>query len=610
MKHRFGLNALALSLGCFGASCGPSTITVTTTADGGPGSLRAAVASANAADPSSSVRIELPAGTYTLNLCGGSEGDLDLTTGAVVTLVGTADRVVIRQTCAGERVLESRGGALLALSNLTISGGALASQDATAPAQGGGVRAAGDVKLERVTFSNNGVTGAPGAPAQGGGLYVGGSLDSTNAGFDTNSATGGSGEPGGPGEGGGLFVVGAIKMSGGSVSANVASGGESRGGGIAQASTGTQFISITGTQFTNNSVIGGAGASGGASGTIRGATARGGALAASGSTQLMDALFAGNFSRGGTITRHCPTSSGCYGRGGLSHGGAVFSTETLSLTRGTYASNYADGGLGYSTTFSGLNVWMGEPAGAAFHSLAAVTINGGIYSLNGVSPAPGFGQPSASMLQAPSANVVGAQFNDNYNAFIVDNDIHVSKSQFTSTVFAAVSAGSIRAENVTFNHNGTAVDVEGTAELSNCTVTDNTNGIRAAAIVALQCTLTSNFQGTLQTPRLTAYATVAIPGDNPLCFSGFTTVTGSAWNWFGDSSCALAGEGDVQGVAATLAPLANYGGSVATRPPPSGSPLIDRVPITACASTVDARGVSRPQGGGCDVGAVEIAITE
>jgi hypothetical protein len=55
-----------------------------------------------------------------------------------------------------------------------------------------------------------------------------------------------------------------------------------------------------------------------------------------------------------------------------------------------------------------------------------------------------------------------------------------------------------------------------------------------------------------------------------------------------------------------LSPLADNGGPTLTRALVSGSPAIDAVPLAdpACAGT-DQRGVSRPQGGGCDIGAFE-----
>ena len=53
---------------------------------------------------------------------------------------------------------------------------------------------------------------------------------------------------------------------------------------------------------------------------------------------------------------------------------------------------------------------------------------------------------------------------------------------------------------------------------------------------------------------------------------------------------------------ALLAPLGNYGGPTQTRPPLSGSPAID---TGGSCTGPDQRGVSRPQGAACDIGAVE-----
>src|SRR5690606_18945172 len=67
---------------------------------------------------------------------------------------------------------------------------------------------------------------------------------------------------------------------------------------------------------------------------------------------------------------------------------------------------------------------------------------------------------------------------------------------------------------------------------------------------------------------------------------------------------------DLSGVDPALAALADNGGPTPTRLPHPGSPAIDRIPPGTpllCDGTdpVDQRGVHRPQGDGCDVGAVE-----
>ena len=75
-----------------------------------------------------------------------------------------------------------------------------------------------------------------------------------------------------------------------------------------------------------------------------------------------------------------------------------------------------------------------------------------------------------------------------------------------------------------------------------------------------------------------------------------------------DASCGFsAASGDLLGVDPQLGPLADNGGPTLTMLPAPGSPVIDAIP-TPC-GTVDQRGVVRPQGSGCDIGAVEVEQT-
>jgi hypothetical protein len=58
-----------------------------------------------------------------------------------------------------------------------------------------------------------------------------------------------------------------------------------------------------------------------------------------------------------------------------------------------------------------------------------------------------------------------------------------------------------------------------------------------------------------------------------------------------------------------LGPLANNGGTTETMALPVGSPALDQVPAGApgCSGT-DQRGIARPQGSACDIGAFELAV--
>lgn len=86
----------------------------------------------------------------------------------------------------------------------------------------------------------------------------------------------------------------------------------------------------------------------------------------------------------------------------------------------------------------------------------------------------------------------------------------------------------------------------------------------------------------------------------------FVPFGSSDHNLDSDNSCFLTGPGDVSGVAPLLGPLANNGGPTDTHALLAGSPAIDAG--GTCPAT-DQRGVTRPQGPACDIGAFEAAAT-
>jgi uncharacterized repeat protein (TIGR01451 family)/CSLREA domain-containing protein len=75
------------------------------------------------------------------------------------------------------------------------------------------------------------------------------------------------------------------------------------------------------------------------------------------------------------------------------------------------------------------------------------------------------------------------------------------------------------------------------------------------------------------------------------------------------ASCGLAGSGDISNSNALLGLLANNGGLTKTHALLNGSPAINSGNNTACPS-LDQRGVTRPQGTQCDIGAYETAQTD
>lgn len=666
----FALSALG------GIACGPgTTISVSTTdddgADGGV-SLRSAIDRVNASASQQSHTIELPDGEYALTSCGADDsndaGDLDIVANVPVTLLAKGPNVVIRQTCPGERVLDVHGSGLLTLVGVTITGGSLVGHSPDA-AEGGGVRATGDVKLERTQIRENSATGAAGVvgtadvpavnggPAHGGGLFVGGSLHATDASFTANEASGGaeaSGSLGAAAEGGGAYVAGAITLSGGSFAENGSTstfgGGEARGGGIAQSVSSTAETTVTDTTFARNTTQGGSGASGGAlaaagaltarrvratENTATGGQARGGAFIAK-SASLIDATFTRNRAYGGrgaifcggfcgTICQDTPSSP--------AFGGAVWTSGDLTVQGGQFSANEARAGQPGCVTPVPQTPWCPTPPvplppicgstgpawGGAIASNGKTTIEGGAYTGN-----VGGAIYSALDLRLVSASVLGntgeaistpanaeverSSIKDN-SAFGLSafGQLRISETEVTGNG-GGVNAASAQVRAVTIANNR-GPGLQGIADFSlvNSTVSENSVAFSLRGALSLDSVTVADNATTFSVQGPIRSHRSAVIAAGPICAWG-TRLESSSYSWFSDTSCALSGPGDQQGAAPfLLAPLADNGGPVPTRLPAAGSALVDRIPIASCGSNVDQRGTVRPQGVACDIGAVEAA---
>jgi 5-hydroxyisourate hydrolase-like protein (transthyretin family) len=137
----------------------------------------------------------------------------------------------------------------------------------------------------------------------------------------------------------------------------------------------------------------------------------------------------------------------------------------------------------------------------------------------------------------------------------------------------------------------------GTATVTYSTITNNTalsgGGINRSA-------------GTV-TVRNSIVANQAVGGD---CAG---TVGSADWNLESATSCAFTQANDLQSTNPSLGALANNGGPTRTHLPAVNSAAVDRIPdaTPGCGdapTNVDQRGTTRPQGSGCDVGAVEVVL--
>lgn len=95
-------------------------------------------------------------------------------------------------------------------------------------------------------------------------------------------------------------------------------------------------------------------------------------------------------------------------------------------------------------------------------------------------------------------------------------------------------------------------------------------------------------------------------GGTPADCGTVVTVT-SANNIGGDASCMFTDPGSKQSTNPLLGPLADNGGQTDTMALTAGSPAIDAGTSVGCPPT-DQRGVPRPQGTACDIGAFELPV--
>jgi hypothetical protein len=132
-------------------------------------------------------------------------------------------------------------------------------------------------------------------------------------------------------------------------------------------------------------------------------------------------------------------------------------------------------------------------------------------------------------------------------------------------------------------------------------------------VTLVYATLTGNTDANLDASSWQSFGSVlAQPQGGPNCTAAATS---NGYNFSDDASCGFTGTGDTQnGGDPLLGSLASNGGATQTRLPQAGSPLLDAIPSGSCQAdgaagvTTDQRGVTRPQGTGCDIGAVEVEV--
>jgi predicted outer membrane repeat protein len=235
-----------------------------------------------------------------------------------------------------------------------------------------------------------------------------------------------------------------------------------------------------------------------------------------------------------------------------------------------------------------------------------------------------------------SSTVNGNRADDRGGAISGEADVTIINSTIARNAAVAHVGGGIWARgdlyiaNSTISNNyaegqGGGVLAAGTVGLVNSTVMDNT------APVAANIGAGGELQafGSIIGPAKTDTNGGQTPPTDRNCQVAAAESFGH--NFVSDGSCGLNRASDTSGALSEVGLLAANGGLGETRLPGSGSPVIDGIPVGECGflpfgdvlegeqhleglvedraamMTKDQRGVARPQGAGCDIGAVEVA---
>lgn len=302
-----------------------STVTVMNNNDGGPGSLRAAVAGAVSGE--------------TINFAGSLSGETipltsgPLTIGVSLTIDGLGAKNLTISGGGNQNVFTVSLGVAASIEALTIANGLAV--------QGGGIDNFGDLTVSNCTLLDNQAIGGSGdsttqGAANGGGIAneVGAALTVTNSTFQGNNAVA---SPGNDSFGGGLLNLGEAAVSGCTFAGNHVTGGGSTsyyagsyGGGLF--SFDNSILTVSNSTFIGNESIA---ASGPYYSDAAALDVEIGAVATISNTR-----FVGNAAAGGS--------------GVTAQGGAVFGEFcTLTFSKCSFTDNQAIGGNFNSSVFAG-----------------------------------------------------------------------------------------------------------------------------------------------------------------------------------------------------------------------------------------------------------------
>ncbi|HEX9370628.1 MAG TPA: choice-of-anchor Q domain-containing protein [Roseiflexaceae bacterium] len=293
--------------------------------------------------------------------------------------------------------------------------------------------------------------------------------------------------------------------------------------------------------------------------------------------------------------------SGLGAGGGLANNGG-----TVNISNSTFSDNAAGAGGGLANNGGTVNINNSTFSDNAAGAGGGLANNGGTVNINNSTFANNLGDISAGGLfsRGGTVNINNSTFANNrvvtpgpgsglFNAG--GTVMSISNSTFVGNSFRGFfNAGTLTISNSTVVGNSSEglLNNGGTVNISNSTVVGNGS-------VGL-----FNNDGTL-----TIGGSIVANNAGGNCVNDGGTVTSQGYNLESGSDCGFTGTGDLQNTDPKLAAaLASNGGATQTLALLDGSPAINKIPASACALSTDQRGIARPQGPACDIGAFEFRV--
>ena len=244
-------------------------------------------------------------------------------------------------------------------------------------------------------------------------------------------------------------------------------------------------------------------------------------------------------------------------------------------------------------------------SGGGVFALGDLTVESAVIANNRATGAGG-GLVADGVVVVRSSSVVGNGSGKGGGGIQGNRELTVTDSNVSDNLNGGIATSPsadahLTVVNTTVDHNtlaglGGGIFSGGDATLVYVTVTDNTAN---QAFASLDVGRLSSFGSVVTNTAGVANCLVA-PDSVSL-----------GYNFSDDDTCRFTAPTDRENAGdPRLGPLGANGGPTQTRVPQAGSPLLDAIPAAACAPgvTTDQRGVTRPQGGTCDIGAVEVAV--